>query len=561
MARALLVSYSGYPFTPSSFTPDNGLANLAGALLEAGHEVRVLDYGTISLMRRLFPAELSAALRPVGAQMLQSKGAPSPEALQQLQTLSDALDAHQATQLGALGEELAAEVRSFQPDLVGFKLWNGDGFTGTVTLAERLRGEFTSLPLYAGGPQASWFREVIYDRTPVFDALAYGEGEQLILDLVEHAVAGRPLASIPGLIYMQDGAVCRNERAEGLDLNRLPFPVYDEEVYPAMAGEEKAKLIVLDDSRGCPYTCGFCTHPVESGRRLRTASAELLVDRMAELGRRHGFRAFRFSGSSTPGRLMRQAAEEIVRRELDVVYTCFGHFASADSDHFEVMARSGLRSIFFGLESGCQEVLDRATGKPVRLTEVAETMRRAQAAGIFVVASMIVPLPFDTEETIAESLRFAIETRPDSIPVQFPGLAPGTPWLEHPEQYNLEIDDKAGYLAEILEYKIKLLFPPSYWAPLPYRVNGLDYRKFAALTERFVGALEQAGILTGVPDDNVLLAELAGMTPRDFRDHARLWCLTGDAEAVAEMVAKVNEGAVRVAEPHPLPSLLAGEGE
>ncbi len=545
MARALLVSYAGYPFTPSSFTPDNGLANLVGALTGAGHEVRVRDYGTVSMMRRLFPAELSARLRPLGARLLESKGAPSAEALQQLQAMSEALDRHQEEQLKELGEELAAEVREFRPEFVGFKLWNGDGFTGTVTLAERLRHEFPRLPLFGGGPQASWFREVIYGRTQAFDALSYGEGEELILDLMEHATTGRPLESIPGIIYGADGGIRRNERAEGLDLNGLPFPVYDPEVYPAMAGDEKAKLVVLDDSRGCPYACGFCTHPVESGRKLRTAAARLLVDRMEELGRRHGFRAFRFSGSSTPGRLMREAAEEILRRGLEVVYTCFGHFASADQDHFEVMARSGLRSIFFGLESGCQEVLERATGKPVRLEEVRETMRRAQAAGIFTVASMIVPLPFDTEKTIAESLRFALEAKPDSIPVQLPGLAPGTPWLENPERYNIELEDRDAYLASILDYKIKLLFPPSYWAPLPYRVNGLSYREFTALTGKFAGDLERAGILTGVPDDNFLLAELAGMPPREFRDAARLWCLTGDAEAMGEMVAKVNRQAVR----------------
>jgi hypothetical protein len=41
MARGLLISYPGCPYTPSSLLPDNRLANLAGALIEAGHEVLV----------------------------------------------------------------------------------------------------------------------------------------------------------------------------------------------------------------------------------------------------------------------------------------------------------------------------------------------------------------------------------------------------------------------------------------------------------------------------------------------------------------------------------------
>jgi hypothetical protein len=118
--------------------------------------------------------------------------------------------------------------------------------------------------------------------------------------------------------------------------------------------------------------------------------------------------------------------------------------------------------------------------------------------------------------------------------------------MERPEDYNLQIDDREALVAEELEYKIKLLFPPAYWEPLPYRVNGLDYHQFTALTARFAGALDQAGVLTGVPDDNVLLAELAGMTPREFRDSARLWHLTGEAEAVAGMVERVNGSAVRM---------------
>ncbi|HEY3396626.1 MAG TPA: radical SAM protein [Armatimonadota bacterium] len=544
MARALLVSYSGYPFTPSSLTPDNGLANLAGALVEAGHEPRVLDFGTVSMMRRLFPAEMSAQFRPLARRLLDPSGPPAASDLAQLQALSAALEQHQADQVVLLAEELAAEARRFRPDLVAFKLWNGDGFTGSVALAERLRSEFPGLPLYGGGPQASWFREAILQRTDVFAALAYGEGEHLILDLVEHAQGRRDLPSIPGLLFRADGELRRTDRVDDVDLKLLPAPVYDPELYPAMAGEEKIKIIVLDDSRGCPFGCGFCMHPIESGRVLRTTSASLLADRMEQLGQAWGFRAFRFSGSSTPGSLMRETAEEITRRGLDVAYTCFGHFASADQNHFEAMAASGLKAIFFGLESGCQEVLDRAVGKHIKLTEVKETIRKAQQAGIFTVASMIVPLPFDTEETLQESLDFLRDLRPDSVPVQFPGLVPGTPWWQNPEKYNLGVD-RSTILDEVLDYKIKLLYPPAYWKPLPYTVNGLTYAEFTAITAKFAGALEAAGISTGIPDDNALLAQFAGVTPVAFRDLSRALCLTGDADAMAALVTKINQQAVR----------------
>ena len=316
MARGLLVSYAGYTYTPSSLTPDNGLANLAGALLEAGHEARIIDYGTISTMRRLFPEPLSVLVKPLAQELLRDGGGsvPSAEQMAKLQQLAAQLEAHQEAELRRIGHELVAEARQFQPDFVGFKLWNGDGFTGSVVLSQMLRAEFPNLHIYAGGPQASWFKQVIYQRTDVFEAIALGEAEATIVELAQHATGQQALAQIPGIIYREDGEVHEVPRTEWLDLNTLPAPVYDPGVYPAMAGEEKIKIIVLDDSRGCPFRCGFCTHPVESGPRLRTASPKLLVDRMAQMLNQHGISAFRLAGSSTPGSLMYEIAQEILPR-------------------------------------------------------------------------------------------------------------------------------------------------------------------------------------------------------------------------------------------------------
>ena len=62
MAKGILVSYAGLPVMLSSFFPDNGLASLAGSLRAAGHEVKILDFNTVSTLAQLVPRERSQAL-------------------------------------------------------------------------------------------------------------------------------------------------------------------------------------------------------------------------------------------------------------------------------------------------------------------------------------------------------------------------------------------------------------------------------------------------------------------------------------------------------------------
>ena len=546
MARALLVSYPGYPSTPRHLVANSWLANTAGALLAAGHEACIVDYGSVAMMRRLFPEGLSAQLRPLAArQMSGGGGSPDAEQLAKLQELAAHLDAHQERTVNEAAEELLAQVRREQPDLVGFELSDGDGFSGSVTMAEMLRAEFPKLHICAGGRKAAWFRKLIFRATKGFDTIVFGDPEVAVVRLAELAEKQGTRREIPGIVYEQGGQAIETPRDDSVSLDELALPAYDTETYPAMAGDEKIKMVILSESRGCPNRCAFCVHPMEDGGRQRLASATKIVDTMQAMQELHGISVFRFGGASTPGSLIYEVAEEILRRGLDVQYNTFGHFRSANPDHFEVMARSGLYSIFFGLESGAQQILDRAIHKGIKLTRVEETLRAAQAAGIFSAASMIVPLPFDTEATLAESLDFVTRLRPDSVPLQFPGVFPGTPWIEKPEQYNIEIDDAERFLLDNLDYRFKLLFPPQFWDPLPYKINGMSFHEFTAVTMQFAGQLEAAGLLTNFSHTLAAIAQSAEMEPRQLRDMAQLWCVTGDAEAMGNMVRKANRGMLR----------------
>jgi len=545
MARALLVSYPGYPSTPRHLVANNWLANLAGALIGAGHEAEIVDYGTVSMMRRLFPEAVTAQLQPLAAGLMGGGGQPNAEQLAKLQEWSAQLDAHQEQTVRELGAELVAHSRRWQPDLVAFELSDGDGYSGSVHLAERLREQFPDTHITAGGRKAGWFRGIIFRSTAAFDTIIFGDPEGVIVKLADIAEGRGSLEQTPGIACRAGAEIVEHPRDESVELDSFPMPVYDSAVYPAMAADDKIKMVILTDSRGCPNRCAFCVHPREDGGRQRTASPARIADTMQHLQQQHGISVFRFGGASTAGDLMYAVAQEIIQRGLEIEYNSFGHFRTANADHFEVLANSGLYSLFFGLGSGSQRILDQAVHKGIKLERVGETLKAAQAAGIFSAASMIVPLPFDTPATLAESLEFVKGLQPDSVPLQFPGVFPGTPWIEQPEKYNIEIGGVDEYLASNLDYRVKLLFPPQFWEPLPYKINGMAFQEMTAVTMQFAAELEAAGILTNFSHTLASIAKSAGMEPRQLRDMAQLWCVTGDAEAMGGLVRRANEAIIR----------------
>lgn len=547
--RSILISYAGYPYTPSSLMPDNGLANLAGALIEAGHETLILDYGTVDSIARLYPHHISDRTKPIYRKIFGGNGkSPKPSFMElfTLKYLNRRLEKHQERVAAEIAGELIEKIGEFRPDFIGFKLWNGDGFTASIRIGQAVKRAFPSLKIFGGGPQVDYFKEHIYRETPLFDALIFGEGEHIMPLLSDYSAGRAKLSEIPNIIY-KDGARIRTNAPVWIDdLNSLPFPAYDSCVYPGMAGNQKIKIIVIDESRGCPHRCAFCIQPIKSGSRLRLKSPQRVVDEIGSIVRAHGVTAFRYAGSTTPLKHAVNIANAILRENLKITYSSFGHIQKANGSDFELLKASGCYAIFFGIESGSREVLQRAFGKNLEPSLVRETLIACRKAGIFTVGSMIFPAPFETDETEKESLDLLFNARPDSVPVQFPGIVPETGWGLDPGRYNFRITS-SDYERVAMRYKIKFLYPPAYWAPLPYRVNGMSYRQFTRKTDEFARKLDLGGILTHVTDDLALMALHAGYKGKEraFRERLRFSCVAGDVEFTEELVNKINGSVVK----------------
>jgi radical SAM superfamily enzyme YgiQ (UPF0313 family) len=132
---------------------------------------------------------------------------------------------------------------------------------------------------------------------------------------------------------------------------------------------------------------------------------------------------------------------ELVRRNTGIRWNAFSRVDTITPEIVETMARAGCQAICFGVESGSQEILDLVKKKS-DLHKVKEAMRMTQAVGVSALASFIIGLPGETEETLRKTVEFA-----DELHAEFGSLYgfhilapfPGTEVRERAADYGLEI--------------------------------------------------------------------------------------------------------------------------
>lgn len=542
MANVMIVSYAGYPYSPSSLMPDNGLAALAGALNAAGHNVLILDYSTIGTLERLFPPALHRKVKPLAEKLfMEGRKLSWIEKLRFLNA-ANALDEHQSQEVSRIASEIADKASQFKADFFGLKLWNGDGFSGSVRIAEAVRARLPKVRILGGGPHVDYFGGHILDYTTAFDVLLQGEGERVLPELIESVENGKDWRTTPGLVW-RDGAGVTGNVAEPLpNLNDLPMPLYNRTLYPAMEGDGKIRIGVLDESRGCPNRCAFCIHPIKSGGKWSLKSPQRVTDELESLMRQLQSRYFIYSGSNTSAKVAIGIAQEILHRGMDVRYGCFGHIHGIAKADFALLKESGCEAIFYGLESGSERILREAFHKPMEMGKVESILTQTREAGICAITSLIYPAPSEDARSRAETLALLRRVRPDSAPVTIPGMIPGTPWERKPQDFGFAKSNREDLWEYALTYKIKLLYPPSMWKPLPYTLDGKSSRQLIRECEEFAEEIEREGIVTNLSHELVLMADALGLRNdlKHFRDRCRALFFSGDVEGITSMVSRIN---------------------
>jgi len=548
--KSILIKCCGYPTSLRTFFPDNGLSNLASCLIEKGHKTIIFDFATVDMIEKMFPYPYRKEIENINNRFTEYKNKNlniDKSILDDAHKLNSEIEHYQENKIRSITQDIIKYIKLNNIDFVGIKLITGSGFKSSLIIAEELKKNIPSLPIFAGGPHVDWFMEKIYDVTDVFDVLAYGEGEEIITMLADYVEGKKKLEEVPNIIYRENGRIIVNPIKRIVDLNSIPYPVYDENVYPAMKDNQKLKMVMIDESRGCPNSCNFCIHPQKSGRKWRTTSPERIVNIIEHIIEQTGSRIFRFAGSNPPPYIRREIAEEILKRKLKIEYVAFAHIRGIVKEEMELVKKSGCYVLAFGVESGSQRILDESINKRISIEQIKNSIRICKKSGIHITVTMIIPAPGETEQTKQESLTLLLELNPDSTAIFSPGLILNTEWDRNRTKYGFQIEDDKRFFKKAMFYDSNPFLHHSFWEPLDeYKLDNKILIELIRETNEFSKKLESFGYLTQLLDEEILVSKYSGISPRELRDKTRLYISKGDLENLVLLIKTINKNITEI---------------
>lgn len=309
---------------------------------------------------------------------------------------------------------LARAIRSRSFRLLGFSVVVQAMLRPTLATLAAIGERRDYLTVMGGhGPTFSC-RSILRD-VPALDVVVRGEGEESFPDLVFRVLGGQSWDDCPGLAYRADGGVVVNPpRPLVSDLDRLPHPARDKLTLSLQRGT----MARLMSSRGCHGTCAFCSirafYGGSPGRAWRGRSPEDVAAEIDELAGRWGIRHLRFSddnfvGPGEAGRRRASAmADAIAALGRDLEFTIACRPDDVDHELFAQMKAAGLHTVFLGVESGSQRILD-TLNKRVTVEHNREAVRTLRALGLRAGLGFIMFTPDTRLEDLPANFEFLRE--------------------------------------------------------------------------------------------------------------------------------------------------------
>lgn len=314
-----------------------------------------------------------------------------------------------------------------------------------------IKQRYPKIPIVLGGIHATMFDDYILSSFPV-EYIIRGEGELALPRLADAIAKGGELRDVPSLSMMADGHVVRTPLAPPVteaQMCSLPMPDYESIPLSSYKG------VALESSRGCPFSCSFCSTSYR--RSWRGISPEVFVERVeylrpysrsTEYGCIHviddEFSA-NWKRAKSIARLLSKRGNDVGlvfdSRANDILHEDFVEAIAPHTHHFLV-----------GAECGYDEGLARVgKGTTCAKLEQAASVMLKHGISHRCDFSFILGLPWETKDDVLKTMSFACHLYANygvNVMLQWYCLIPGSSlWAEEMEKgvINVSYYDNYGF--------------------------------------------------------------------------------------------------------------------
>lgn len=211
------------------------------------------------------------------------------------------------------------------------------------------------------------------------------------------------------------------------DMDILPLParhLLDNGLY--IRPDTGEMMTSIQTNRGCPARCVYCLVGTVSGNRIRARSPEAIADEMEICKSRFGIKNFYFRADTFTWDKdwMIDVCKRIIAKNLGLRWVCNSRVDTIDEERLGWLKKAGCWMIGFGIESGDAGILKKMK-KGITTEQALRAVELSGEFGIKTYLFWVLGLPWETEETIKNTMRFAKKIRGDfaefHIAYPFPG--------------------------------------------------------------------------------------------------------------------------------------------
>ena len=342
-------------------------------------------------------------------------------------------------------------LKDFDPQIVGVSVMSSRGLKDAIKISKQLKS--LKKTVVWGGQLPSMQMELVLESDYV-DMVSFGEGEETWKELVDCLENNKDYTGVKGIAYKRGNEIVRNACREFSDLKDMPVSDWSLLDVPKYMQTYLGcnRMMYIYSSKGCPCRCAFCSNVNFHKSTHRKRPNEYVIEEIKYLIENHDLDGVFFSDElwCIKKSDVYDFCKRVKDNGLDFHWGVQLRIGMLDEEDFRLMYDAGCRWIFFGVESGSDEML-KSIHKNINKSAIKPTMDILKKIGITSICSFIIGFPDETVEQLRDTVELIDSIDANLTPIYHFTPLPGT------ELYDQMIEQKRYKGAETLESLSKVI--------------------------------------------------------------------------------------------------------